>query len=152
MKRLRMLGLAATVLAVVVLALSLVFGLGRGSGSAATTAAAGAQRAGNGARIEVLNATGTPGLARLATHALRIEGFDVVYFGNAGGERADSSVVIDRVGDVERARAVAVAAGIESVRSMPDSTLYLDVSVILGRDWQPREVPLPLAPAQRASP
>ena len=160
MKRLSLWGLGATVLVVLVLAGSLVAGLGLGRGGDAAPAegasgasgAPGAPRVPARARVEVLNAAGTAGLARLATHTLRTAGFDVVYFGNAAGERADSSVVIDRVGDVERARAVAAALGIERVVTQPDSTLYLDVSVVLGREWRPREAPLPLAPAERGAP
>jgi hypothetical protein len=152
-KRLPIWGLGATLLVVAVLAVSLVAGLGRGGEAAPTGAAqgtAGAVRAEGRVRVEVLNAAGSAGLARLATHTLRSAGFDVVYFGNAAGERADSSVVIDRVGDVASARSVAAALGIERVVSQPDSTLYLDVSVVLGREWRPKEAPLPLAPAERA--
>jgi len=86
-------------------------------------------------RVEVLNAAGLPKLARTATDALRDVGFDVVYFGNAGSFDRESSVVLDRVGDVAAARAVADALGIRSVRSEPDSNLFVDVSVLLGKAW-----------------
>src|SRR5690606_27326945 len=58
-------------------------------------------------RIEVLNGAGVAGLAREATERLRDRGFDVVYFGNASEFGRDSSLVIDRVGREEYARAVA---------------------------------------------
>src|SRR5690606_29512776 len=38
---------------------------------------------GDRTRVEVLNAAGRPGIARMATRRLRESGFDVVYFGNA---------------------------------------------------------------------
>ena len=121
-------------------------------------------------RVEVLNAAGLPKLARTATDALRDVGFDVVYFGNAGSFDRGSSVVLDRVGDVAAARAVADALGIRSVRSEPDSNLFVDVSVLLGKAWTlppagsqpvPGEEPPPerpwwdlrrFAPRQRAQP
>lgn len=85
-------------------------------------------------RLEVLNGAGRAGLARQATDLLRASGFDVVYFGNAS-TRPDSSEVIDRVGRLEIARAIAERLGITRVRSALDSTLLLDATVILGRDW-----------------
>src|SRR5690554_6549973 len=95
-------------------------------------------------RVEVLNAAGRTGLAREATRRLRSRGFDVVYFGNADEFGRDLSIVLDRVGDERAARRVAGALGIRNVASEPDSSLLLDVSVILGMDWPPAE----RAPAQ----
>lgn len=86
-------------------------------------------------RVEVLNGSGKSGLARGATDLLREDGFDVVYFGNAKESGLDSSLVLDRVGRVDMARAVADALGIRSVTSAPDSNLYLDVTVVLGAEW-----------------
>jgi hypothetical protein len=91
--------------------------------------------AGARVRVEVLNAGGSSGAARGATDRLRDMGFDVVFFGNAASFDRDSSVVLDRTGHVESARSVADALGIRRVQSEPDSNLYLDVSVMLGRDW-----------------
>lgn len=89
-------------------------------------------------RVEVLNGAGKSGLARDATQHLRVDGFDVVYFGNAASFDDGPSVVLDRVGDPARAHAVAASLGIDSVASAPDSTLLLDVTVVLGHDWPPR--------------
>lgn len=89
-------------------------------------------------RVEVLNGAGTAGLARDATQRLRGAGFDVVFFGNAADFGRGSSVVLDRVGDADRARAVAAALRIDSVAAAPDPTLLLDVTVVLGGDWPPR--------------
>lgn len=94
-------------------------------------------RAAGRVRVEVLNGGGYAGAAREATETLRELGFDVVFFGNAGDFDRDSSVVLDRMGAVHPARDVADALGIRNVRSEPDSNLFLDVSVVLGRDWQP---------------
>ena len=92
-------------------------------------------------RVEVLNAGGEDGMARLATEHLRDHGFDVVFFGNAEAFGQDSTVVLDRSGRIEAALAVGGALGSTSVESRPDANLYLDVTVLLGRDWVPGTPP-----------
>ena len=87
-------------------------------------------------RVEVLNATRTRGLARRATRHLRDRGFDVVAMGNADAPR-DSTVVLDRSGNPEWARLVAEALGGAHIESRPDSSRYLDVTVLLGSSWTP---------------
>jgi hypothetical protein len=92
-------------------------------------------------RVEVLNGAGVSGLARDATYRLRGDGFDVVFFGNADHFGHDRSVVVDRVGRGDRARAVAAALGIDSVVTAVDSSLMLEVTVVLGSDWPPAPRP-----------
>ncbi|HEU4561633.1 MAG TPA: LytR C-terminal domain-containing protein [Longimicrobium sp.] len=87
-------------------------------------------------RVEVLNATRTPGLARTGRDLLRDRGYDVVSTGNAQGFSADSSLVLDRVGNLEQARGVAGALGIGRVESRRDPNLVLEVTVVLGSDWR----------------
>jgi hypothetical protein len=87
-------------------------------------------------RVEVLNAAGIPGLARDATNRLRDNGFDVVYYGNARSQDPDTSYVFDRIGDPGPAWDVARTLGISRVATRPDPDLYLEVTVVLGRDWQ----------------
>jgi hypothetical protein len=86
-------------------------------------------------RVEVLNGGGIGGIARNATRALRDRGFDVVYYGNAENFSQDSSVVLDRVGQVDLAQAVAEVLRIQRVRTELDSTLYVEVTVRLGPEW-----------------
>ena len=86
-------------------------------------------------RVEVLNGGGNSGVARDATTVLRDLGLDVVYYGNAKNFSEDPSVVMDRVGRLGAARAVADALGIPEVVSEPDSTLFVDVTVRLGPEW-----------------
>lgn len=62
-------------------------------------------------------------------------GFDVVSFGNAGTFDRDSTSVLDRVGRPELAHAVAAVLGVSQVASNPDPNLFVDVTVLLGRDW-----------------
>jgi hypothetical protein len=100
-------------------------------------------RAPAGARIkvEVLNATSVRGLARRATMHLRDRGFDVVASGTAR-ERRDSTLVLDRSGHPEWARLVGDAMGGARVESRPDSSRYLDVTVLIGATWSPPAQPL----------
>jgi hypothetical protein len=86
-------------------------------------------------RVQVLNATETRGLARRATMHLRDRGFDVLEIGT-WSQRLDSTLVLDRSGHPEMARRVAQALGGARVESRPDSSRYLDVTVLLGRSWR----------------
>ena len=88
-------------------------------------------------RVEVLNAGGVAGMAREATEVLRDAGFDVVEFGNADAFDRDSSVVLARLGRVDLASMVAGALAIPAYQDEPDSTAYVDVTVLLGSTWDP---------------
>jgi hypothetical protein len=93
-------------------------------------------------KVEVLNATQTKGLARRATFFLRDLGFDVVGNGTNPEQRA-TTVVYDRSGHPDWAARVGRAMGAPVVK-LPDSSRYLDVTVILGGNWRPP--PLPFHP------
>lgn len=92
--------------------------------------------------VEVLNGTLRQGAARSATRVLRRQKLDVVFLGNADS-LVDSTVVVARRGDSARARYVAAALGMGSVRMETDTFRRVDVSVILGDDFQPRLDPHP---------
>jgi 2-keto-3-deoxy-L-rhamnonate aldolase RhmA len=68
---------------------------------------------------------------------LRRRGLDVVFLGNADS-LADSTRIIVRRGDPERARYVAAALGAGKVVVEADTFRRVDVSVILGNDFRPR--------------
>jgi hypothetical protein len=91
-------------------------------------------------RVEVLNATRVRGLARRATMHLRDRGFDVVAVGTAR-ETRDSTIVLDRSGHPEWAGLVARALGGATVEAAPDSSRYLDVTVLVGASWTPPAEP-----------
>ena len=55
---------------------------------------------------------------------------------------SDSVVVLDRSGHPEWARLVAEALGGGRVDSRPDSSRYLDVTVLIGASWRPPAKPL----------
>ena len=86
-------------------------------------------------RVEVINTTTQRGLGRRAMFFLRDQGFDVVRY-TSGPPPRDSSQVIDRSGHRDWAELVAKALGVSRVVVDVDSSRYLDVSVLLGRDWR----------------
>jgi hypothetical protein len=86
-------------------------------------------------RVQVLNASRVRGLARRATQYLRDRGFDVVEIGTAS-ELRDSTLVLDRSRNPDWAALVGEALGAPNV-ARPDSSRYVDVTVLLGATWRP---------------
>jgi hypothetical protein len=91
-------------------------------------------------RVQVLNATSTRGLAQRATDHLRDRGFDVVEIGT-NREKMDTTLILDRSNHPEWARRVAAAMGGAQVLSRPDTSRYLDVTVLIGSSWRPPAQP-----------
>jgi hypothetical protein len=87
--------------------------------------------------VEVLNANGRAGDARVGTHVLRAAGIDVVYFGNASESGLDSTRIIVRRGAGEVGERVRAVLGQGRVEVQLDSAKLLDVSVLLGADFVP---------------
>ena len=87
--------------------------------------------------VEVLNANGRAGDARVGTRLLRREGIDVVYFGNAPAVEGtiDSTRIIVRRGSARVGEKVRAALGLGRVEIDLDSSKLLDVSVLLGVDF-----------------
>ena len=94
-------------------------------------------------RVEVINATRTRGLARRATRLLRDRGFDVVTY-TTSNVTQDSTLVLDRSSHPEWARLVGQALGGARVAARPDTSRYVDVTVVLGTTWRPP--PQPFSP------
>jgi hypothetical protein len=88
--------------------------------------------AGTRIRIEVINTTTVRGQARRVTLYLRDAGFDVVKFAGEG-PALDSTVVIDRTGHPEWAALASKALGGAPIESRPDSSRYVDLTVLVGR-------------------
>ena len=89
--------------------------------------------------VEVLNASGRPGLARVGTRVLRREGIDVVGMGNAPGSEGtlDTTRIVVRRGTLAAGAAIQKALGVGRVLLQPDSARLLDASVFLGADFSP---------------
>jgi LytR cell envelope-related transcriptional attenuator len=85
-------------------------------------------------RVEVLNGSGVAKAGLGLAEELRKKGFDVVSIGNA--DRADyaETLVLDRVGELRFAEAVASELGVEPAFRQKNTELLLEVTVILGRD------------------
>jgi hypothetical protein len=136
---------ALALLAVLAFVASFIIGLGRSTPRRAARTPAPAPAAQTLAvpdsrvRVQVLNGSRQPGLARLATDQLRAAGFDVVSIGNARTS-VRNSVVVDRTGQRAIAERVAAALAIASVETRVDTALYLEVTVILGPEWQPTKL------------
>ncbi len=88
--------------------------------------------------VEVLNASGQPGDARVGTRLLRRAGIDVVYFGNAPAALGllDSTRILVRRGSADVGARVRGALGVGRVEVQLDSARLLDASVLLG-DFHP---------------
>jgi len=90
--------------------------------------------------VEVLNASGTPGLAKVGTRLLRRAGIDVVAYGNAPEAlgKLDSTRIVVRRGTEAVGQRVRRALGRGRVVVQLDSARLLDASVLLGADVAPR--------------
>ncbi|MCK4579058.1 MAG: LytR C-terminal domain-containing protein [Candidatus Marinimicrobia bacterium] len=88
--------------------------------------------------VEVLNGIGVSGLASRYTDFLRDAGYDVVRFTNAQRNDYPRTLVINRGSNYDRALEVARTLGIEAreVENMPDPSLQLDVTIVLGQDYR----------------
>jgi hypothetical protein len=90
-------------------------------------------------KVEVINATTVRGLGRRATIYLRDRGFDVVSI-STSREVRDSTLVLNRSGHADWAALVGKAFKAR-VESRPDSTRYVDVTVLVGANWRPPALP-----------
>jgi hypothetical protein len=93
----------------------------------------------NRIQVEVLNGSGKAGLARLGARRLRRQGIDVVFFGNAGPPGVDTTRVVLRRGTENRAERVRAALGAGVIVTEPDTLRRVDVTVILGPDFEPEQ-------------
>lgn len=94
-------------------------------------------------QVEILNGCGFNGVAKIFQDYLRAQGFDVVNTENYmedGKLRWDvqNSFVIDRVGQIDQAMAVARSLSIprENVISKENPDAIYDVSVVIGKDFK----------------
>jgi hypothetical protein len=93
--------------------------------------------------VEVLNASGVDGLARVGMVRLRLVGLDVVGTGNAttAQREAGATLVLVRRGDSTGAGRVLAAYPKAVIRNEPSPTPLVDLTVVLGPDAVKRETP-----------
>lgn len=89
-------------------------------------------------QLEVLNGCGEPGIANNFTNLLRKNGFDVVEVGNFERFDVENTFVISRSSAFSNAKRVADALGVseENIIREESEDFYLDVTVVLGKDYQ----------------
>jgi len=87
------------------------------------------------ATVEVLNASEVPGVALKATKILRLQGFDVVHFGNARPPLQQALRVVDRAGRYEAAAAVLDVLGCRDtdVLTEMETKPSAEITIVLGR-------------------
>lgn len=92
--------------------------------------------------VEVLNGNGVPGVAAKYTEFLRGKGFDVQNTDNAPNFSYQNTLIINRSDNRKKAIAVAHALKLDTsrVETDPEPSLQLDVTVILGKDYN--EIPI----------
>lgn len=89
-----------------------------------------------GARVQVLNGAGKPGLAGATSAWLQAQGLNVVEPGNADRSDYTSAVVIDYTGKPNTAQWLAQVFGAGSVVNGANPTSSVDVQVIVGANWE----------------
>jgi hypothetical protein len=92
-------------------------------------------------RVRVINTTKTDGLAKKATATLRDRGFDVVDYEGDSRNPRDSTLVLTHTGHADWSARVIRALGVGTMELRPDSSRYLDLTVMIGRDWKPPTQP-----------
>jgi LytR cell envelope-related transcriptional attenuator len=136
MKNRRLLLLAVVVL--VVLGAG-VFGARRWYGGGARSVLGDTTSAPQGQRVlvEVLNSSGTGGLARRATFLLRDRGFDVVGWGNDPRGRRSESLITDYTNKPEAAERLArIIGGAQIARGKDSLDRGLDLTLRLGSAYR----------------
>ena len=91
--------------------------------------------------VEVLNGCGVPFLAAKTTNFLGSKNFDVVFSGNAKNQLYQHTMILQRNEKIESLIKIADSFGLELDDSkhiiiVPDESLCLDVTVILGSDYR----------------
>jgi len=92
--------------------------------------------------IEVLDGAGSRKVAQYVTNILRSKGYDVVEMKRNNDGIVERTYVVDRSGNLEVARKLAETLGIASdkVFQKINRNLYLDVTVVIGKDFSKLKV------------
>jgi LCP family protein required for cell wall assembly len=86
--------------------------------------------------IEILNGSNNPGQALSLRNYLLEYGLNIVHYGNALRSDFEKTQVIDRTGAPALARKVADIINCTEVTTKVDKTLMVDVSIIIGNDFE----------------
>lgn len=88
--------------------------------------------------VEVLNGSGTSGVANKVADCLRAKGFDVKNIGNATTWNYPFTIVVARTADLTAARQIGAALKTDKVILMRDTLSIYDVDVFVGADYAER--------------
>lgn len=88
-------------------------------------------------QCDVRNGCGVNGVADRFTDYLRANNFDVVNIGNYSSFDIENTIIIDRMGNMTNAYETARVLGVkkENVIQQVNEEYFLDVSVIIGKDY-----------------
>lgn len=95
---------------------------------------------GDEVKIEILNGSSNPGQAQSLRNHLVLYGLNVVYFGNALRNDYEKTIVIDRIGKPSLAKMIADVINCKEVYTRIDKTLMVDVTIIIGNDFEGKYV------------
>ena len=87
--------------------------------------------------VEVLDGAGNMRAAQQMTNILRAQGYDVVEMKKNNGDVEERTIIFDRSGNLDAAKKLATALGVtqDKVFQKIDRTLYLDITVVIGKDY-----------------
>jgi LCP family protein required for cell wall assembly len=91
-------------------------------------------------KIEILNGSSNPGQAQSLRNFFVEYGFNVVHYGNAMRDDYERTMVIDRIGRPSLAKRIADIINCREVYTKIDESLLVDVSVIIGNDFEGKTV------------
>ncbi|MCK4575114.1 LytR C-terminal domain-containing protein [candidate division WOR-3 bacterium] len=88
-------------------------------------------------RVEVLNGCGVDNLAYKVSMFLREKGFDVVEISNVKESNVERTIIIERVDkNMKNAKILRKIVNCPNMTTMIDSTLFLEVTLLLGKDYK----------------
>jgi LCP family protein required for cell wall assembly len=90
--------------------------------------------------IEILNGSTNPGQAQSLRNYFVEYGFNIVHYGNAPRSDYEKTLVIDRIGRPALAKRMADIINCKEVHTRIDRTLLVDVTIIIGNDFEGRYV------------
>jgi hypothetical protein len=91
-------------------------------------------------KMEILNGSGNPGQAQSLRNYFIEYGINVVHYGNAMRNDYERTMVVDRMGRPSLAKRIADIINCKEVYTRIDKTLLVDVTVIIGNDFEGKTV------------
>ncbi len=87
-------------------------------------------------KVQVLNGSGKPGVAKRVRDKLVRNGYNVVEFGNADSQNYKETIILDRVGNMKKAVKVASLLKCNLIFPKINKFIMIDITVIVGKDYK----------------